>query len=105
MKVHIGSQEGNWALAACRTGQNRRSNLETNEIDERIFIQRNSSLLAISILLFHLSAKSDRLLVSISNKPPIQERALAADKPQPPFRHRNYCLPAGMAAASSSLSS
>ena len=46
--------------------RDRRSNLETNGIDERIFQQRNSSLLAISILLFHLSAKSDRLLAAWS---------------------------------------
>ena len=42
--------------------RDKRSNLETNGIDERIFQQRNSSLLAISIFLFHLLVKSDRLL-------------------------------------------
>jgi hypothetical protein len=45
--------------------RDKRPNLETNGIDEGHFQQRYSSLLTISILLFHFAVKSDRLLAGV----------------------------------------
>jgi hypothetical protein len=73
------------ALAACRTheidGQNKWNR-------RAHFQQRNSPLLAISILLFHLSAKSDMLL-EIANCVKTARDGRIHIKHQTPFLHMN----------------